>query len=33
MVTPPPWLPKTQFSLAIRSTEPIRPDHPIVPVQ
>lgn len=33
MLATPRWLPKTSFSLAIRSPEPIRPDHPIEGVQ
>jgi GNAT superfamily N-acetyltransferase len=33
MLATPRWLPKTAFSLAIRSPETIRPDHPIDGVQ
>ena len=33
MLATPRWLPKTSFSLAIRSPEPIRPDRPIEGVQ
>jgi GNAT superfamily N-acetyltransferase len=33
MVAVPRWLPRTQFSLAIRAPERLRPDHPIEPVQ
>ena len=33
MVVVPRWLPRTEFTLAIRAPERLRPDHPIVPVQ
>ena len=33
MLATPRWLPKTSFSLAIRTPEPIRPGHPIEGVQ
>lgn len=33
MIVAPRWLPRTQFSLAIRATDELRPDRPIEPVQ
>jgi hypothetical protein len=33
VVAAPRWLPRTSFSLAIRSPEPLRPDHPVDWVQ
>ena len=33
MIAAPRWLPRTQFSLALRATDELRPDRPIAPVQ
>lgn len=33
IIAAPRWLPRTSFSVAIRATESLRPDHPIDPVQ
>ena len=33
VVSPPRWLPRTSFSLAISAPDLLRPDHPIDPVQ